>query len=295
MPFSFQLSAALAFYTFFSLTPLLIVVIAIAGLGLGQEAAQNQIIGMLQGLVGQESAIAIQAMVREASTPSSSIAATLTGLVTLFLGAGAVVGQLQTSLNTIWRVTAKPWEGVLSLLQARFVSFALVLGLGFLLLVSLIISAVLAALSQVVFSILPGGAAVWQVVDVLLSIGLITVLFALIYKMLPDVELAWRDVGIGAAITSLLFTAGKLVIGLYLGQSSTTSVYGAAGSLVVILLWVYYSSLIFFFGAEITQVYARTYGARVIPTKNARLVTTAESPCPQKEGEQRHTGQNNHP
>lgn len=289
---TFQMAAALAFYTFFSLTPLLIIVIAVAGIVLGQEAAQNQIIGTLQGLIGQESARAIQAMVQEASTPSSSILATLTGMVTLFLGAGAVVGQLQTSLNTIWRVTAKPWGGMLSLLQARFMSFAFVLGLGFLLLVSLVISATLAALNQIVIDVLPGGTVIWQIIDVLLSIGFITVLFALIYKVLPDVELAWRDVGIGAAITSLLFTMGKFAIGLYLGQSSTTSVYGAAGSLIVVLLWVYYSSLIFFFGAEFTQVYARTFGASIVPTEDARLLTTAESPPPPKDSEGDHiTGQ----
>ncbi|MGH7962311.1 MAG: YihY/virulence factor BrkB family protein [Candidatus Binatia bacterium] len=283
---AFQLSAALAFYTFFSLAPLLIVMIAIAGIGLGQEAAQNQIIGVLQGLVGWESAVAIQAMVQEASALGSSILATLIGLATLFLGAGVVVGQLQTSLNTIWKVAAKPWGGFLSLLRARFVSFALVLGLGFLLLVSLVLSAALAALSQMVISVLPGSTVVWQVVDVVLSVGFITVLFALIYKMLPDAQLAWRDVWIGAAITSLLFTMGKFAIGLYLGQGSVISVYGAAGSLAVILLWVYYSSLIFFFGAEFTQVYARTYGTSVVPAENARLVTAAESP-PKKEDAER--------
>jgi membrane protein len=267
----FQLAAALAFYTFFSLAPLLIIVIAITGLVFGQEAAQNQIVGVLRGLVGLESAIAIQEVIRRASTPRSGLLATAGSVVTLLIGTGGVLGQLQASLNKIWGVAAKPWGGVWALLRERFVSFALVLGLGFLLLVSLLVSAALTAAMQFMSGVLPGSASLWQGLDMLVSFAFITLLFALSYKVLPDVQLAWREVWLGGAVTSLLFTIGKSLIGWYLGWSSVTSVYGAAGSLVVILLWVYYSALIFFFGAEFTQVYARTYGAGVVPAEHAVL------------------------
>jgi membrane protein len=266
------LAAALAFYTFFALAPLLLIVIAITGLAFGQEAAQNQVVGVLRGLVGLESARAIQEVIRRASAPRSGLLATAGSVVTLLVGTGGVVGQLQASLNKIWGVAARPWGGVWVLLRERFVSFALVLGLGFLLLVSMLVSAALTAALQFLSGLLPpGSAAVWPGLDVLVSFAFSTLLFALSYKVLPDVRLAWRQVWVGGAVTSLLFTIGKLLIGLYLGRSSVTSVYGAAGSLVVILLWVYYSALIFFFGAEFTQVYARSYGAGVVPAENAVL------------------------
>jgi membrane protein len=198
----------------------------------------------------------------------------------LLVGAGGVVGQLQDSLNTILGVELKPGRGLLGLLRERLVSFALVLGIGFLLLVSLTVSAGLAAVSQFMGGVLPGGAVVWHGVDVLISFGFITVLFALIYKVLPDVHLAWRDVWIGAALTSLLFTLGKLLLGLYLGHSGVTSAYGAAGSLVVVLLWVYYSALIVFFGAEFLRVYASVYGAGVAPADNAQPLSAGTRPQP---------------
>lgn len=266
----FQLAAALAYYMLFSLSPLLIIVIAVAGLVFGREAAQNQIVATIQGLVGTQSAQAIQEMIQSASTPSSGILATIVGVVLLVIGAGGVVGQLQESLNTMWGVESKAGSGILGLLRARFISFAMVLGLGFLLLVSLVVSAGLSAAVQLLSGLLPGGTVIWQGVELLISFGFITLLFALIYKGLPAVRIAWRDVWIGAAITALLFTVGKFLLGLYLGQSAVTSSYGAAGALVVILLWVYYSSLIFFFGAEFTKVYASTYGSGVVPTEDAR-------------------------
>jgi membrane protein len=248
-------------------------VIAIAGLVFGHDAAQNRIVSTLQGVVGPEGARAIQSLIQQASRPSSGILAALLGIVTLLIGAGGVVGQLHDSLNTIWGVEPKPGRGLWGLLRDRFLSFGMVLGIGFLLLVSLVVSAGLAALIQVMGGMLPGGAVVWHGVELLVSFGLITVLFALIYKVLPDVHLAWRDVWIGAAMTSLLFTLGKLLLGLYLGRKGVTSAYGAAGSLVLVLLWVYYSALIVFFGAEFTQVYANTYGAGVRPTEQAVAIT----------------------
>ncbi len=267
----FQLAAALSYYTLFSLAPLLIIAIAVAGLVFGQEAAQHQIVGAIQGIVGRQSAEAIQEMIKNAGARGSGITATLLGVGTLLIGAGGVVGQLQDSLNTIWGVAPKPGLGILGLLRARFFSLAMVVGIGFLLLVSLLVSAALTAALQ--FLGAGGESVLWQGVEFLVSVGVITLLIALIYKVLPDVHMAWRDVFIGAAVTALLFTLGKFLIGLYLGISATGSAYGAAGSLVVVLLWVYYSALIFFFGAEFTQVYATTYGAGVTPDEHAVAVT----------------------
>ena len=265
----FQLAAALAYYTLFSLAPLLLIAIAIAGLVFGRETTEHQILMTFQGLMGPQGAQAIQGLLHSASTPESGILSTVIGIVTLLIGAGGVVGQLQEALNTIWEVEAKPESGVWSLLRTRFVSFAMVLGVGFLLLVSLLISAALSAMVQVMRGALPGGEVLWHGIEFVVSLGLITLLFALIYKVLPDVEIAWRDVGIGAAMTAVLFTVGKLLLGLYLGRKGITSPYGAAGSLVLVLLWVYYSGLIFFFGAAFTKVYAATYGAGVQPAAQA--------------------------
>jgi membrane protein len=279
----FQLAAALSYYTLFSLAPLLIIAIAVAGLVFGHEATQQQIVGTLQGLVGPQGAQAIQALIQNASKPSSGILATILGLVTLLLGAGGVVGQLQDSLNTIWGVAPKPGLGLMGLVRARFFSFGLVLGIGFLLLVSLVASAALSGFLHFVAGASAGKSFVWHGVEFLVSFGLTTLLFALIYKVLPDVHMAWKDVGIGAAMTALLFTLGKFLIGLYLGHSGVSSAYGAAGSLIVVLLWVYYSALIFFFGAEFTQVYANTHGAGVTPDAHAMAVTKGQQAPAQQE------------
>jgi membrane protein len=268
-----RLAAALAYYTMFSLAPLLLIVIAIAGLALGQEAVQGQLIAQLQGLVGENGAEAIQSMLASANKPKAGLVATGLGLATLLFGASGVFGALQDSLNTIWEVTPKPGRGVLGVLQARFVSFTMVLGVGFLLLVALLLSAALAALGELMGGLLPIPEYVLQGLNFLLSFSVITLLFALIYKILPDVEIRWSDVWIGAAVTALLFTIGKLLIGLYLGKSDVGAAYGIAGSVVIILLWVYYSALILFLGAEFTQVYANTYGSRVVPDEDALPLT----------------------
>jgi len=267
-----QVSAALAYFTLFSIAPLLLIAIAIAGLFFGQEATKNQLVGALQGLVGQESAKAVQAMVKNAGKPSSGIVATIVSVVTLLIGATGVVSQLQESLNIVWQVEPKPGRGVMGVIKDRIASFSMILAIGFLLLVSLVVSTVLTAASQSLQGFLPGGALIWRVVDFGLSFGFITLLFAMMYKILPDVRIAWKDVWIGAAITSLLFTIGKFLIGLYLGHSSVQSAYGAAGSLVVLLIWVYYSAQIFLFGAELTQVYTNRYGSGMKPAENAIAV-----------------------
>jgi membrane protein len=260
----FQMSAALAYYTLFSMAPLVLIAIAVAGLVFGREASQNQIVGVIEDLVGFQSARAIQAMIESAGQrPDSGFFATAAGMILLLLGAAGVVGQLQDSLNAIWRVSSKTGRGIMGFVQDRLVSYSMVLGVGFLLVVSLVVSAVLTAISGIVGAYLSIDAATAYILDFVASFAIITLLFAVIYKFVPAVRVAWRDVWLGAAATSLLFSAGKFLIGFYLGHSTVTSIYGAAGSLVTLLLWVYYSSLMFFFGAELTQVYATRYGSKV--------------------------------
>ena len=267
----FQMGAALAYYTLFSIAPLLLIAIAVAGSVFGRDASQDQIIGAIQDLVGVQSARAIQAIIESAGQrPDSGFFASAIGMIFFLLGAGGVVGQLQDSLNTIWRVVPKTGRGIMGFLRDRLVSYSMVLGVGFLLLVSLIVSAVLTVVSGIIGGFLPIDAATAYTLDLVVSFTFITLLFAVIYKFVPDVRIAWRDVWIGAATTSLLFSAGKFLIGLYLGHSTVTSIYGAAGSLVTLLLWVYYSSLMFFFGAELTQVYATRYGSKVTSAENAQ-------------------------
>jgi membrane protein len=267
-----RLAAALSYYTIFSIAPLLIVVIAVAGLAWGQDAVQGHIDEQIQGLVGHEGADVIQETLRNARRPQESMVATVIGLATLLLGAGGVFGQLQDALNTVWGVEAKP-RGILGTIRDRFFSFTMVVGAGFLLLVSLIISAGLAALNNFLVGLLPNAVFVLQIINFLVSFGIITLLFALIFKVLPDVEIQWSDVWIGAAFTAILFTIGKTLIGLYLGNSGVASTYGAAGSLVIVLLWVYYSAQILLFGAEFTQVYARRYGSQIRPADDAVALT----------------------
>lgn len=263
------LGAALAFYTIFSLAPLLLIVIAIAGLVFGQEAAEGQIIGQIQSLVGEESAKAIQSMIEEARKPAAGIIATVLAIVMMLLGATGVFAQLQEALNTIWRVEEKPGEGMWKTLKDRFISLIAILGTGFLLLISLVISAGLSAVGTTLEHFLPIPEFLLQLINVFVSFAIVTLLFAMIYKLLPDISIQWGDVWIGALITSLLFTIGKSLIGLYLGNSNVGMAYGAAGSLVVILIWVYYASQIFLLGAEFTSVYAASHGSQLQPAHNA--------------------------
>ncbi len=274
-----RLAAALAYYAVFSLAPLIVIIIAIIGLVFGKQAAQGQIMGQIQGLIGTTGAQAIQSMVAGAQKQSSGIIATIIGIVLLLLAAGGLFGELQDSLNTIWNVKQKPAKGlgqIIAMVKQRFLSFSMILGIGFLLLVSLIISAAVSAIGKIVFSALPGTQILMEVLNVVISFIVVTVLFALIYKVLPDVEIKWRDVWLGAAFTSILFVIGKFLIGFYLGRSSYTSAYGAAGSLVIVLLWIYYSAQILFFGAEFTRVYAAQSGTEIVPAKNAEWMTAED-------------------
>ena len=272
----FQLAAALSYYTLFSLAPLLLIAIGVAGIVFGREAAQNQIVETLQGMIGQDSAQTVQEMIQASNEkPKTGMMSTIIGFVALLFGAGGVVGQLQTSLNKMWEVTPKPGQGIWGFLRQRFFSFAMVLAIGFLLLVSLVVTAVLSSFTAMLSSFLGDATFVAHAVDILVSFGFVSLLFALIYKYVPDVQIQWRDVWIGAALTSILFTLGKYLIGLYIGTSGVSSTFGAAGSLITILVWVYYSSLIFFLGAEFTRVYATQYGSGVAPAENAQQMDAA--------------------
>jgi membrane protein len=267
-----RLAAALAFYTILSAAPLLVIVLGIAGLVFRQsQDVQQHIVDQFGTLIGEEGGKAIQAMLEHASPLGSSITAMVVGAVMLLVGASGVFAELQDALNTIWGVAPKPGRGILATVRDRFLSLAMVFGTGFLLLVTLVLSTALTALTR--FAGLADVAVVGQVVNFLVSFVVVTLLFAMIYKFLPDVKITWRDVWIGAVATAFLFVVGKVLIGLYLGNASVGSAYGAAGSLVVFVVWVYYSGMILFLGAEFTKVYANRFGSRIRPAANAVPVT----------------------
>jgi membrane protein len=266
-----RLGAALAYYTVFSLVPFLVVVIALIGVFFGEDAARSAILSQIATLVGEQSAGAIKDMIQRAEQPSTGFIATSLAVVTLLFGASGVFGQLQDALNTVWGVEPKEGRGVWGFIKDRFLSFVAVLGTGFLLLVSLILSSALAAFGTWFSGLLPLPEAVLHLLNFALSFTVITGLFALIFKILPDARVAWRDVWVGAVLTATLFTIGKYALGLYLGKSNVASAYGAAGSLVLILLWVYYSAQILLYGAEFTQVYANRLGERIVPAPDAQV------------------------
>ena len=260
--YSQSMGAALAYYTMFSIAPLLLIVISIAGLVFGVEAARGEIVGQLQGLMGLQGAEAVQGLLESANKPAASATVPLLGGVLLLIGATKVFGELQDALNRIWRVPKRKKSGFWRFLRARLLSFSMILGIGFLLIVSLVISAALASLGRWWGPLFSNWEILANVLNFLISFIITTTVFAMIYKIIPQAKVAWADVWIGAAVTSLLFTIGKFLIGLYLGQSPLTSAFGAAGSLVVVLVWVYYSAQIFLMGAEFTWAYALTFGSR---------------------------------
>jgi membrane protein len=256
-----RLGAALAFYTLLSLAPLLLVTIAIVALVLGDDFARSEVMARAEAIVGADAAATLRDMVERASQPRSGLLATAIGLVMTFVGASGVFGQLQRALNDIWEVRREPGRGVRGLVVDRVRAFSMLLLIGLLLLVSLGVGAALSALSTRIAGAFPGAWLATRLVDVFVSIGVTAVLFGLIFKVLPDLPLRWSDVAVGALVSALLFAIGRLAISWYLGRATGTSVYGAAGSLVVLLLWIYYSSQLLFFGAEFTQVWARRYGS----------------------------------
>jgi membrane protein len=268
-----RLSAAFSYYAVFSIAPLLLLAISIAGTFLGEEAARGEVKRHLAETIGATAAEAIQGMIEGAAKNQGSGLASIVGIGVSLLGASALFGQLQDSLNSIWEVTPKPSGGLLNLVRQRFLSFAMVLGVGFMLLVSLVTSAAIAAAATFAGGWLPLPAGVLQAGSFVVFFLLTAATFAAIYKILPDAQVQWRDVWVGAFLTAFLFSVGRLLLGLYLGRPSVTSAYGAAGSLVVILLWVYYASQILFFGAEFTKTYANRFGSKVRPSPNAVPVT----------------------
>ncbi|MBC5823690.1 MAG: YihY/virulence factor BrkB family protein [Candidatus Eremiobacteraeota bacterium] len=257
-----RLAAALSYYTIFAIAPLLIIFIAIAGHFLGHGYVKGQIIDELRGSLGPGGAQAVKTMIEAAYKPKQSvIASTISFAVFLFAAAG-VFGQLQDALNTVWHVEQKAQHKIMDVIRDRFASLAMVLGIGFLLLVTLVISAGASALGHLITGVAPWLTVVIKIVDFILSFVVVAVLFGLIFKVLPDTRIRWKDVAIGACVTSLLFAVGVFLIGLYMGHSAVASTYGAAGSLIVILLWIYYAAQIMLFGAEFTKVYAQNHGSR---------------------------------
>lgn len=258
-----SMGAALAYYTMFSIAPLLLIVISVAGWVFGEQAVRGEITGQLHGLMGQDGAMMVEALIKSANEPEKSVMAGAIGVGMLLIGATSVFGELQNALDRIWYASARDKSSsIFTLVRTRLLSFGMILGIAFLLMVSLVISAGLSALGKWWGSIFAGWEVIAQSLNFVVSLLLITVMFALIYKTMPRVKVAWRDVWIGATVTSLLFAIGKLLIGLYVEKAGVTSVFGAAGSLVVLLVWVYYSAQIFLLGAEFTRVYAYQLGSK---------------------------------
>ena len=275
-----SMGAAISYYTVFSIAPLMIIVIAVAGFVWGREAVQGEIVGQLSGLIGKEGAQGIQALIESASQPTQGLVATAISIVVLVIGATTVFAELQSSMDRIWRAPKAPQvSGIWALVRSRLLSLGFILGLGFLLLVSLVSSAGLAAVGSWANGLLPGWETLLFVVNIVFSIGITTVLFAMIFKVMPQVKLGWRDVWTGALVTAVLFEVGKWLISLYIGKSSVTSSFAAAGSLVVLLVWVYYSAQIFLLGAEFTWVYANEHGSLAGSNKPGPAAVTNESPA----------------
>ena len=272
-----RLAAALSYYTIFSLAPLLVLVIAITGFVIGNNIAiRDQILNQIRGLVGNQVAQIVDTLITNTSQPRNGTIATVIGVVTLVVGATGLFGQLQDALNTIWKVKPRTQRAILRMITDRAQSFALVLGLAFLLLVSLVISAALSVINHYFTDLVGGSGITTTIINYAVSLLVITVIFGAIFKVLPDVNLSWRDVWVGALATAVLFIIGQFLISLYLGNAAASSVYGAAGSLVILLLWVYYSAQILFLGAEFTRVYAAHQGKEMTPTENAEAMTEVD-------------------
>jgi membrane protein len=272
-----KLSASLSYYTVFSLGPLLLLLITLAGIFLGRDAIQGQLFGEINSLLGQEAALQLRSVIENLELKGKTTLALVLGSITLVIGATTVFADIQDSINIIWRVKAKPKRGWLKLIKDRLLSSSLIVGLGFLLIVSLIINGALKALNNLLIRYFPDVTIMlFNVLNFVLSFGVIMVLFGIIFKVLPDVKIAWRDVRMGAFFTSILFMLGRFIIGLYIETAGTASAYGAAGSLIVILVWVYYTAAIMYLGAEFTRAYANHIGLRIQPADYAVYVEQTE-------------------
>jgi membrane protein len=279
-------SAALAFYAGFSIAPLLLIAIAIAGLAFGADAVEGRVVDQLRGLLGTDAARTLETILKNTRTTKANIVATGIGFATLLVGASGVFGELQTTLNGVWKVKRKPRRGIRGLIRDRLLSFGFVLGFGFLLLASLLVSAALSAVTGYLGGWVTGPGTL-RALGLLLSFAVTGTMFAMMFKILPDVRTRWRDVWLGAMITSLLFTLGKGLIGLYLGRSAFASSYGAAGSFVLLLMWLYYCGQVVLFGAEITHAYAHAFGQVPVPKSDAISLEGSDpsepSSCPDRE------------
>ena len=257
-----SMGAALAYYTMFSIAPLLLIVISITGLIFGQEAARGEIIGQLNQLMGEQGVLAIQTLLKSINQPNEGMTATTIGIILLLVGATTVFGELQDSLDRIWKAPARAGSGIWNLVRARLLSFGMILGIGFLLMVSLIFSAGLSAMNKWWSPVFSGWLMIAGIFNILFSFILTTLMFAMIYKIMPRANIRWSEVWIGATLTAALFTVGKWLIGIYIGQSAITSGYGPAGALLALLIWIYYSAQIFLMGAEFTWAYSHLFGSR---------------------------------
>jgi membrane protein len=273
-----KLSAALSYYTVFAIGPLLVIVISLSGWFYGQEAVQGKLYGQISGLVGAEAALQLQEIIKNVQQTGGGVIGTIIGSVVLFLGATGIFTEIQDSINWIWSLRAKPKRGLLKLLLNRLLSFSLVVSLGFLLLVSLVASALMDLLNERLTKMFPDTmVVVLYIINLLLVFAVISILFAVIFKVLPDGKIKWKDAFIGASFTAVLFLIGKTAIGLYLGNSKLGATYGAAASVIIILTWVYYTSIILYFGAEFTKIYALEYGGGIVPNKTAVFIIKSEA------------------
>lgn len=266
-----RIAAALAYYTVFSISPLLVIAIAIAGAFFGEQQAQDQINEQLTTLIGADGARPVLMALNNISQPRIRGIASLISVSVLLLGASGIFAQLQDALNTVWKVKPQPGQGILPFIRKRVSAFFMVLAIGCLLILSLLLSAAVSMLSRYRVDFLPGSAIFWENLDFIVSLGLMTFIFCLMFKYVPDVKIAWKDVFIGSVITAVLFLFGKFLLGVYLSKGSLGSAYGAAGSLIVLLAWIYYSAQIILLGAEFTQVYARLYGSQIRPSKHSQI------------------------
>lgn len=265
-----RLGASLSYYTIFAISPMFVIIVFIASLWFSQQAVRGELFGQLAQLVGDKGAVTLERALTASMPKDQGMLATLLAVSALLITSTGLFMELQRALNSIFGVEPKPGASVRTFIIGRLLSFAMIVAIGFLLLVMLVISALLSALGKYLSALVPGLDVLWQSVNTLVSFAVITVLFAIIFKVLPDVRIAWRDVWVGAVVTSILFSLGKFLLGLYLGKNAAVSAYGAAGSVVLILLWVYYSAQILFFGAEVTQVYANRFGQHLQPKPNAQ-------------------------
>jgi membrane protein len=272
-----KLSGSLAYFTIFSIGPLILIVIFLADLFWGREAVEGSIYNQIKGFIGPDAALQIQDIIKNAAISGDNTLTAVIGIITLLVGATGVFAEMQDSINTIWGLKPKPQKGLLKMILTRLLSFSVIVSLGFLLLVSLVLNAVIEALINRLMTIFPDGAVVLgYIVNLVITFGVTTLLFAIIFMVLPDAKIKWKDVLVGSMATTLLFMLGKFAITFYIGSSNVGSTYGAAGSLVVVLLWVYYSSVILYFGAEFTKAYAANYGSHIEPNQYAVWIKKIE-------------------